>query len=213
MIEGEILTNTELIFVRHGQTDWNAEGRIQGHIGPGLNALGRQQANEAAQALTGERIDAIYSSDLARARETAEIIGRAVGVSITEDMRLRERAHGDWEAKTTAELDAQVPNWRELWRRVDLDMRAPGGESTRQVVARVTPMLEEIAAAHPNGRVIIVTHGGVIGTIRTIAANTPHGQEAKFGTKNCEIVPLKWPMQIAPEEWVALYGGVADGLR
>jgi probable phosphoglycerate mutase len=163
--------------------------------------------------LIGTRIDAIYSSDLARARETAEIIGQAVGVPVTLDARLRERGHGQWEAKTTKELDVEAPDWRSLWFRADLDNCAPGGESTRQVVARVEPVLEEIAAAHPSGRVVVVSHGGVIGIIRTIAANTPHGQEGKFGTGNCEIVPLPWPMQITPDEWIALSGGDGHGVR
>jgi 2,3-bisphosphoglycerate-dependent phosphoglycerate mutase len=207
------LTTTEFIFVRHGETDWNAEGRIQGHNGPGLNTLGRQQAAEAAQSLIGTRVDAIYSSDLERAHQTAEIIAQAVGVPVQIDARLRERAHGDWEAKTTKDLDVEVPDWRKLWQRVDLDMSAPGGESTRQVVARIGPVLEEIAAAHPGGRVVIVTHGGIIGTLRTIAASIPHGQEAKFGVKNCEIVPLPWPLPITPDDWITLSTGDGHGLR
>jgi 2,3-bisphosphoglycerate-dependent phosphoglycerate mutase len=200
------LTTTELIFARHGQTDWNAEGRIQGHNGPGLNDPGRQQSRELAQSLIGTGIDAIYSSDLERARGTAEIVGEALSMPITVDGRLRERNHGAWEGKTSAELSAEIPDWKEQWTRWALDGSGPGGESIRQVVVRIAPLLDEISAQHSGGRVLVVTHDGVIAILRTIAANLSHEHAWGFRTGNCEITEMAWPMQTTPDAWIAQFG-------
>jgi probable phosphoglycerate mutase len=135
---------TELLLVRHGETDWNAEGRLQGHTDRPLNDHGRRQAHELAEELTGEQLDAIYSSDLVRARETAEIVGERLGLPVMLDRGLREKNWGTWEGLTPAERDA-----------VELV-----GESTEEHTARTLGALRRIAERHPDGRVLVVTHGG-----------------------------------------------------
>ncbi|BDZ47066.1 histidine phosphatase family protein [Naasia aerilata] len=145
---------THLVLVRHGQTDWNLEGRIQGSSDIPLNETGRRQAREAGAELAGEHWDAILSSPLGRARETAEIIGAAVGVPdvLLEDA-LRERHYGAAEGLTGRQTEERFAG------------RVPGRESREQVLARVHPALVRIAEERPGQSVLLVSHGGVIGTL------------------------------------------------
>ncbi|MGH2972248.1 MAG: histidine phosphatase family protein [Gaiellaceae bacterium] len=133
---------TTLLLVRHGETDWNAERRWQGHADVPLNARGRAQARELAEALVGEQIDAIYTSDLSRAHATAEIVGARLGVQVVTDPDLREIDVGSREG-CTGEIDAP-------W----------DGEETEAHAARILEAVHRIAAQHPDGRVLVVTHGG-----------------------------------------------------
>ena len=135
---------TTLLLVRHGETDWNAEGRLQGHTDRPLNEYGRRQARELAGRLADEQVDAVYASDLARARETAEIVAGRLGLPVAIDPDLREKNWGTWEGLTGDE-------------RVHVELV---GESTEAHRERTMRALERIAAAHPSGRVVVVTHGG-----------------------------------------------------
>jgi broad specificity phosphatase PhoE len=144
---------TTLLLVRHGETDWNAEGRLQGHTDRPLSNYGRRQARELAEELAGEPLDAIYASDLARARETAEIVGERLDLPVTLDPELREKDWGTWEGLTPAERD-----------RVELV-----GESTEAHQKRILRALERIAEGHPGGRVLVVTHGGSMRRVQTAA--------------------------------------------
>jgi broad specificity phosphatase PhoE len=135
---------TTLLLVRHGETDWNAEGRLQGHTDRPLNDHGRRQARALADRLVGDDIVAVYSSDLSRAHETAEIIGERLGLPVVTDPDLRERNWGNWEGLTGAERD-----------RVD-----HVGEPREEHTARVLRAVQRIAEAHPDERVVVVTHGG-----------------------------------------------------
>lgn len=135
---------TELILVRHGETDWNAEGRLQGHTDRPLSGYGREQARQLADELSGEELDAIYASDLARARETAEIVGERLHLPVVLDPDLREKNWGTWEGLTPPE-------------RVGIELV---GESTETHTRRMLAALGRIAARHPHGRVLVVTHGG-----------------------------------------------------
>jgi len=136
---------TTLLLVRHGETDWNAEGRLQGHTDRPLNDYGRRQAGELAERLAGEEeVDAIYASDLARARETAEIVGARLGLPVGVDPDLREKNWGTWEGLTGDE-------------RVHVELV---GESTAEHGERMLRALRRIAERHPEGRVVVVTHGG-----------------------------------------------------
>lgn len=135
---------TTLLLVRHGETDWNAEGRLQGHTDRPLNDFGRRQAKALADELSDERLDAVYSSDLLRARETAEIVGERLGLPVVVDPDLREKNWGSWEGLTGAERDA-----------VEFV-----GETTQAHRERVLGALRRIAERHPDGRVLVVTHGG-----------------------------------------------------
>src|SRR6266567_1889681 len=144
---------TTLLLVRHGETDWNAEGRLQGQTDRPLSDYGRRQAHQLAEELDGEELEAIYSSDLARARETAEIAGRKLGLPTVLDPDLREKDWGTWEGLTAAERD-----------RVEFV-----GESTEAHQERILHALRRIAERHPDGRVLVVTHGGSMRRVQTAA--------------------------------------------
>jgi broad specificity phosphatase PhoE len=136
---------TVLLIVRHGETDWNAERRWQGHADIPLNARGREQAQALAEELADERVDAIYTSDLSRARDTAEIVGTRVGVPVVVVAGLREVDVGPIEGLTAEEASA-FDGWQ--------------GESRESHSARVLGALDEIAERHPDEHVLVVTHGG-----------------------------------------------------
>jgi 2,3-bisphosphoglycerate-dependent phosphoglycerate mutase len=144
---------TTLLLVRHGETDWNADGRLQGHTDRPLSDYGRRQAIQLAEDLAGEELDAIYASDLARARETAEIVGERLGLPVALDPDLREKDWGNWEGLTSVERD-----------RVEFV-----GESTEQHHERMIEALRRIADAHPGARVLVVTHGGSMRRVQTAA--------------------------------------------
>ena len=145
---------TTLLLVRHGETDWNAEGRLQGHTDRPLNDYGRRQARTLAEQLAAEQVDAIYASDLARARETAEIVAERLGLPVAVDPDLREKDWGTWEGLTAVERD-----------RVEFV-----GESTQAHQERMLGALRRIAERHPgDGRVLVVTHGGSMRRVQTAA--------------------------------------------
>jgi len=144
---------TNLLLVRHGETDWNAEGRLQGHTDTALNDFGRRQATTLAEELARERLDAVYASDLARARETAEIVAARIGLRVVLDGDLREKDWGSWEGLTPAERDVV----------------AFAGESTEEHRERILRALRRIAARHPRGRVLVVTHGGSLRRVQAAA--------------------------------------------
>lgn len=156
---------TELWLVRHGQTDWNLERRYQGHSDTPLNATGILQAERAAAALAGRRYTAIYSSDLQRARVTAEIIGRRLGMEVNIDPRLREVNLGVWEGMVVTDIQAQYPMAWEDRQNNRLHGRPPGGESVYDVATRIWPAVDDLAACHPNGALILVSHGLALATI------------------------------------------------
>ena len=144
---------TTLLLARHGETDWNRELRIQGSSDIELNELGRQQAQFLAQELTDVDLDAIYSSDLARARQTAEAIAATHALEVRLDRRLRERSFGSWEGFTREDIDELPPGSRH------------DGESDEQVRARVLAAIEDIAAAHPGEQVLVVSHGAALNAL------------------------------------------------
>lgn len=144
---------TELYLVRHGQTDWNAARRVQGRTDIPLNDTGREQARGAGELLARREWDAIYSSPLSRAVETAEIIGARIGIdTVTTVDALMERDYGDAEGMTDAEIDARFAD----------GIRAAGQETREDVGRRVVAALEDIARARPDERIIVVSHGGAI---------------------------------------------------
>jgi probable phosphoglycerate mutase len=144
---------TQLLLVRHGETDWNAAGRLQGHTDRPLSDYGREQARRLAEELAGEEFDAIYASDLARASETAEIVGARLEHPVLLDPDLREKNWGTWEGLTSTE-------------RLDVELV---GESAEQHQKRMLAALGRIAAKHPDGRVLVVTHGGSMRRVQTEA--------------------------------------------
>jgi broad specificity phosphatase PhoE len=158
MPEPEDRTGAALVLVRHGQTDWNVEGRWQGQADAPLNARGREQAARAAVELRGFDFAALYSSDLSRARETAQIIGATLGLPVVLEPRLREINLGAWQGMLSADIQAQYPAEFERWHQAPLAARPPGGEDIHALARRVLEAINKIAARHVGQRVCIVAH-------------------------------------------------------
>ncbi len=194
---------TTLLLLRHGETDWNVERRYQGHSGPGLNERGRQQARDAADRLTAQPpAQAIVSSDLPRALETARIIGEALRLPVTSDPRLRERDLGLWTGCISAEVDAEFADLIEAWRLDPLGVGPPGGETGRQIARRMAAALDDLAAQSPGGRVVVVTHGGVLAVLRCMAESLPPTQLRFMRPGNAEIIMVEWPLRVSLSEWL-----------
>jgi broad specificity phosphatase PhoE len=168
---------TELILVRHGETDWNRDGRWQGHADAPLNERGRDQARALADELAGEDLAAVYASDLSRARETADIIAARLRRPVVTDRRLREVDIGGWAGMTTAEIQVRFPEEVARWRAADPTHTFDGGESYAAMGARVVAALEEIAAQHPDDRVLVVLHGGPIRALLAHAAGITYEEQ------------------------------------
>jgi uncharacterized phosphatase len=143
---------TTILLVRHGETDWNQERRVQGNTDRPLNETGRRQALELAEALAAEKLDAVYSSDLMRAHETARIVAERKGLDVVALPELRERDFGTWEGLTDEEILERFPHAH----------HGPWGdaESREEMFRRAQEALRRIASAYPDGRVLVVTHGG-----------------------------------------------------
>ena len=165
-----------LILARHGETDWNRDGIWQGHGDPPLNELGRRQAAELAVRLADMSIDALYSSDLRRAYETAEIIAAAKGLEITADSDLREIDIGAWSGLTRAQIEERFPG-----------MDRQDGETSDAFDARAVGVLHRIANAHEHQRVLVVTHGGVVRALERHLFDEPRDV-----LRNCELVEFRY---------------------
>jgi len=157
-----LIEPTRLFVLRHGQTAWNAEMRIQGHVDEPLNDTGRWQAERLAQALAGEELSSIYSSDLQRALATAQPLAAATGAPLVTDPRLRERGFGRFEGQTYAEIERQWPDEAERWRRREPGFGPGGGEALLGFYTRCVDTVLELAAGHPGQAIAIVAHGGVL---------------------------------------------------
>lgn len=164
---------TRVLAIRHGETLWNRETRIQGHTDIPLSELGRSQAGRLAEALADEAIDAIYASDLARAYETASAVAARTGLSVNADAGLRERGFGSFEGCTWAEIERRWPEDSERWRRRDPEFAAQGGESLAQFYQRSVDAVGRLAAAHPGQTVLIVAHGGVLDCLYRAGSRQP----------------------------------------
>jgi len=183
---------TTLLLARHGETDWNAERRWQGFADRPLNETGRAQARELAESLAGRRIDAIYASDLLRARETAEIVARRLGLAVVLDPDLREVDVGDWSGRVHSELEEADPDAVRRWQ--DGGKGWKGGESYEEMGDRVIAGVLRIAAEHPGETLLFVTHGGSIRACRAAAAGVGYAESraAVPGVlANCQVVELR----------------------
>ena len=167
------MTTTRLILLRHGETVWNRENRIQGHLDSPLNDTGIAQAEALAQRLAGETFDALYSSDLGRARETAERIARRTGHAIVFDAGMRERNLGILQALTRAEAQAIHPEIYSRYRTLGPDYALPGGESAQQFVTRVVTSFTCIANQFPGKTVVAMTHGGALDAMYRHVTGSP----------------------------------------
>lgn len=179
-----------LWLVRHGQTDWNREGRYQGQADPPLNAEGLQEAGYAAHALVGLPLEAVVSSDLQRAVQTAEVIARRVKLPVRVDSRLREVDLGDWEGSLFSEIQERYPAEVEARKREPLEFRAPGGESLREVARRVWQAADELAVKYPGKEVVVVSHGLALAALLARA----HGED--LGAAYGRIPPNAIPQRV-----------------
>lgn len=161
---------TRLFVLRHGQTAWNAQARIQGQLDVPLDDTGRWQAARLAQALAGEELAAIYSSDLRRAQATAEALAAVSGLPVKLETALRERGFGRFEGATFAEIAQRWPDDAARWRRREFDFAPGGGETLRDFAARCVPAVALLAQRHRGELIAVVAHGGVLDCLYRAAA-------------------------------------------
>jgi probable phosphoglycerate mutase len=187
---------TRILAIRHGETAWNVDTRIQGHLDIPLNETGRWQAQRLARALaTRDTIHAIYSSDLLRAHDTARAIADATGAPLAAHPGLRERGFGVFEGKTYVEIEATWPQESERWRQRDPDWAPPGGESLTQVRARIERSLHELVVRHPDEQIVLVAHGGVMDQLYRIATGQDLQAPRTWQLTNTAVNRLLWTSQ------------------
>ncbi|MCX7256497.1 MAG: histidine phosphatase family protein [Polaromonas sp.] len=186
---------TRIIAIRHGETTWNVDARIQGSLDIPLNATGQAQALRLAQALAGEPIRAIYASDLTRAWETAQHLGRAQQLDVIPEKGLRERRFGEFEGKTFREIEAHLPEQALRWRQREPDFAPPGGESLVQLKQRVEEAAARLAARHPGELIALVGHGGVMDVLYRAATRVHIQAPRTWALGNAAINRLLWTPQ------------------
>lgn len=199
------LSITRLCLVRHGETDWNAERRLQGHIDIPLNATGVAQAAAAANALPGATFSACYSSDLLRALHTAQAACRALGLEARTLPALRERHYGHFQGLTYHEAASRHADDYARFEARDPDFAFPGGgESLRGFAERIQACLTDIVARHPGETVLVVTHGGVLDVAHRIAARKPLAAPRDFTIPNAALNWIRHDGEWSLESWADL---------
>lgn len=187
---------TRIIAVRHGETSWNADARIQGQRNIGLNETGRWQAQRVGQALAEEPITAVYSSDLERAHATAQSISEVKGIPVIPHEGLRERSFGVFEGKTFDEIHHEWPEHATNWRKRIPEWQPPdGGESLIELRERVTRTVQELAARHPGEQIVVVAHGGVLDALYRVATGQEVNSPRTWELPNGAINRLLWTPQ------------------
>jgi len=185
------MTSTSIVLIRHGETAWNAERRLQGHIDIALNAEGLRQADALAAALLGERFDAIISSDLQRAFQTAEAVARLHGMAVRHTPTLRERCYGGFEGLLYSEIEQRFPLQFAAWQARDIDARMPCGmrvaETFRQFFKRSVAAIVACAEAHPGKNIALVAHGGVLECAYRAALALPLETPRNFKVMNASV--------------------------
>jgi len=152
---------TKVILVRHGETEWNKQRRFQGNKDISLNKLGQSQAQKLALRLQDEDIVSIYSSDLIRAKKTADIVAKEHDLSVIETAKLREINFGDWEGLSFSDLETNHSQEFNAWQNDPLEKAPPSGETLVEFKERIVPQLRKIIAQHQEETILIVAHGGV----------------------------------------------------
>ncbi len=175
---------TRFIVVRHGETEWNVAGRVQGHEDSPLTARGLAQAEAIADRLARERFDALVASDLGRALRTAAAIGSRCGLEVVADTRLRERSFGEGEGLDYEEIDRRWPDVFIRTGATDPDLAIPGGETRRQFHERVRAAFSGLAREHTGRRVAVVSHGGVVAALYRIVHDIPVAHAHRIAISN-----------------------------
>lgn len=184
---------TRLIAIRHGETAWNVDTRVQGHLDIPLNARGRWQAARLARALAmRETVQAVYSSDLLRARDTARAISEATGARLTLDTGLRERSFGVFQGRTFGEVQADHPEEALRWRKRDPHWTPEGGESLVAMRERIDTTVRALAARHPGEQVVLVAHGGVLDLLYRAATGQDLQAPRTWQLGNTAVNRLLW---------------------
>jgi probable phosphoglycerate mutase len=184
--------STQVLFIRHGETDWNRIKRIQGHIDIPLATSGVEQAHKLAQRLAreakqGARLDAVYSSDLMRAQQTAQPFADALGLPLQLREGLRERSYGAFQGHDSDEIADRFPDEYAHWQTRDPGFAPPDGESQRAFYHRVLHAIEPIVAAHPGGRIACVAHGGVLDCVYRFAKGLPLDAPRSYALLNTSV--------------------------
>lgn len=186
----------EILLIRHGETEWNRMRRMQGHIDIPLNDAGRRQAQALAAALAAERPQAIYVSDLQRARDTAQPAADLLDLPVTLDPALRERCFGAFEGMMYEEISAKYPEAFARMQARDPHAQFPAGERKAETLdgfyRRAVGAVARIARRHDGGRLAIVTHGGVLDCLYREATGKAIDAERDFGIVNAAINRLRW---------------------
>jgi probable phosphoglycerate mutase len=192
--------STRICFVRHGETAWNAERRIQGQLDIPLNANGVAQARALAGVLRDEAFAAIYASDLARALHTAQALAHRLHLPVARRTGLRERHFGLFQGLTAADCRARHPAEHARLQAREPDYVPAGGESLLAFAGRTLACLDVIVAAHPGAQVLVATHGGVLDLVHRRATGRPLDAPRDFDLPNCA---LNW-IEIGPGGWSIL---------
>jgi len=188
---------TRISAIRHGETAWNVDTRLQGHLDIPLNEVGLRQAQHLAQTLVKrETIDAIYASDLSRAHSTAQAIAQAMGQTVTVHAGLRERHFGAFQGRTYAQIETELPEHAWHWRKRTPDWAPPGGgESLTVLRERVIQTVEALAAAHAGQHIVMVAHGGVLDILYRAAARLDLQAPRTWALTNTAVNRLLWTPQ------------------
>ncbi|UCF76336.1 MAG: histidine phosphatase family protein [Betaproteobacteria bacterium] len=214
------MKETTLIVVRHAETAWNREKRMQGTTDTPLSDVGRVQAQALARRLAGEAFAALYSSDLSRARDTAHAIAQHSGRELVLEPRLRERAFGVFEGLIADEIRARFPQEYARFASRDPDYEVPGGESARGFTERCLGCLAEIAGRHAGEDIVVVTHGLVLDSLYRAAHGLDHGVQRpvplinaslnlfEYGSSSWRMVEWGDVSHLAEEE-ITIYRGSA----
>ena len=186
---------TRIIAVRHGETAWNVDTRIQGHLDIALNDTGHWQARQVARALADEPLAAVYTSDLQRAHATAQAIAQASGAPLVAEPGLRERSFGELEGRTFAEIEADLPEPARRWRQRDPHFAPTGGETLVQLRERIAATTHRLAAQHTEQLIVLVAHGGVLDMLYRLATGLDLQAPRTWLVTNASINRLLWTPQ------------------
>ena len=187
----------KLLLARHGQTEWNADRRFQGHTDISLSDRGRAQAHALGRALQGRRVSAAYVSPMRRAVETAEIALADAGIAFTPIEELRELSLGAWEGSTVDEIRAQDGDPYGAWLRAPLDCPPPGAEPLHEVRDRVLAAVEKIAAVHADGEALLIAHGGVISVYACHILGCSFNHLWRLRVDNCSLTVVDPPRLVS----------------
>ena len=199
------MKETEIILIRHGETEWNSQRRMQGHSNSDLSAVGRGQIQALGELMQDVNFDHIYCSDSLRARQTAEAITQYSGHTLQFDQRIREKNLGVFEGLTSAEARERHPEVYRLFKSAGSNYVIDEGESTQQLQDRALEIVDEIRIKHPEERVLLVTHGGFIRVVMKHSLGLSLETPTRFLIRNTGVFRLVWE-----DKWiVSQMGGVS----